>query len=114
VTVKKAKPVVLFGATEDILHFLWCCDEHDYAPRMRLQLTWILTVMSHAGFRTGEVLESVDWRGSNEGILYKDVDLYIVRFNGRLSFHMNVRLRNRKGQRGQEATYISHAARLPL
>jgi hypothetical protein len=32
--------------------------------------------MYHAGFHTGEDLESVDWRGSKEGILFKDVDLY--------------------------------------
>jgi hypothetical protein len=105
VTTTKAKPVALFGAVEHILQFLWCLDEREYLhPRIRSQLAWIIIIMAHAGLRPGEIIESAMWRQSNEGIHYRDVDLHLARFDGILKFQMNIRLRNRKGRRGQETS----------
>ncbi|KAF2802032.1 uncharacterized protein BDZ99DRAFT_483318 [Mytilinidion resinicola] len=97
----------MFQSTEDIVEFLWRRDEFEYSrPRMRSQLAWIICTMSYAGFRQGEIVESVDWLGLNEGIHYRDVDVQVSRFQGALQYSVMVRLRNRKGQRGGE-TWMS-------
>ncbi|KAF2023070.1 hypothetical protein EK21DRAFT_15133, partial [Setomelanomma holmii] len=91
---------------EEILTYLWCCDEYTYAhPRIMVQLTFYILVTSYWGVRPGEIVESSVHRGSNEGIKYQDIKFSLVRHKrtGSLIYQIVLTLRNRKFKRAVES-----------
>jgi hypothetical protein len=100
----RAKPLALFVDSEAIITFLWCYDEYSYThPRIRIQLTFYILVVSYWGLRPGEIVESSVHRGSNEGFKYKDVAMSLVRYQQTLRYQLSITLRNRKFKRGQKS-----------
>jgi hypothetical protein len=61
--------------------------------------------MCSLGTRPGKFIESDAWRQTNEGLLYKDVELEYQDDDEYCGFLIKVRLRNRKGHR----EYKKHA-----
>ncbi|KAF1935516.1 hypothetical protein EJ02DRAFT_439182 [Clathrospora elynae] len=75
-TAARPKPVAPLPVAEDLIYFLWACDEYqDMHPRARLQLSFSILLMCSLGTRPGEFVESDAWKHTNEGLLYKDVDV---------------------------------------
>lgn len=104
-TKTRTKEVALWADSEEIVTFLWCCDEYVYIhPRIPIQLTWYTIVCSIWGLRPGEISESSAHRGSNEGLLYKDIRLFLCphKQSGKLRYQLHIQLRNRKFQRNDE------------
>jgi hypothetical protein len=97
------KPVAPLLVAEDLIQFMWVCDEYQFAhPRARLQLAFSIVLMTYLGGRPGEIIESAAWKHSNEGRLYGDITL--VRFQNEeyVGFFLHVKLRNRKGHRNNK------------
>ncbi|CAN9286059.1 unnamed protein product [Alternaria alternata] len=97
------KPVAPLLVAEDLIQFMWVCDEYQFAhPRARLQLAFSIVLMTYLGSRPGEIIESAAWKHSNEGLLYGDITL--VRFQNEeyVGFLLHVKLRNRKGHRNNK------------
>lgn len=99
-----AKPIAGLDVAEDLIEFLWKCDEYEFThPRMRLQLVFSIILFTFLGSRPGEIIESEAWKDSNEGLWYGDIELSrqnTVEYKGLV---LHVRLRNRKCQRKNEA-----------
>lgn len=92
------KPLAPVNVSEDLIRFLWACDEYQFQhPRARLQLAFSIVMMTLMGMRPGEFIESSNWKDSNEGLLYRDVKLLWDEDEGKFVLH--VHLRNRKGHR---------------
>ena len=89
---------------KDLLQYLWIYDEHQYSQhRARVQLALSILFLWYMGLRTGEMLESREYTQENEGLLWKDFAISIhPDRNGVSRFTARVRLRNRKGHRGQD------------
>ncbi|KAF1937317.1 hypothetical protein EJ02DRAFT_437966 [Clathrospora elynae] len=103
-TKARPKSVALCVDSEAILFYLWCCDEYTFThPRIMVQLTFFLQILTFWGLRPGEVVESSVHRGSNKGIKYGDVTLSLVRCKEGLLYQLSIRLRNRKFKRGVES-----------
>lgn len=88
----------------DILYFLWACDTQDLGhERNRVQLSLSVLIMIYLGLRPGEMVESSNYVGSNEGILYKDLT-FVVTYDdsGNPVYVCMIRIRNRKWARGNE------------
>ncbi|KAM3419623.1 hypothetical protein BST61_g2961 [Cercospora zeina] len=95
------RPVATPAVVVDILYFLWALDEHEFDhPRIRLQLSFSITLLLYFGIRPGEFIESPSHSGGNEGVFYGDLDVMIMLHEGRRRFAVEVQLRNRKGVRG--------------
>ncbi|KAH6864996.1 hypothetical protein BKA58DRAFT_438891 [Alternaria rosae] len=70
------KPVAPLPVAEDLIRFMWACDEYQFThPRARLQLAFSVVLMTLLGSRPREFIESAAWKHSNEGLLYSDIDL---------------------------------------
>jgi hypothetical protein len=105
-TAARPKPVAPLPVAEDLIHFLWACDEYqELHPRARLQLPFSILLMCSLGTRPGEFVESDAWKHTNEGLLYKDVTLEYQNDLEYCGYLLKVRLRNRKGHRD----YKKHA-----
>ncbi|KAF1840091.1 uncharacterized protein K460DRAFT_371308 [Cucurbitaria berberidis CBS 394.84] len=105
-TSAHAKPIATYPVAKDILWFLIASDEHQTLhSRTRVQLVFLIQIMAFTGVRPGEVIESDAWPNSNEGLLYKDIDLVYSQNKDNPGWRINVRLRNRKGHR----EYKKHA-----
>ena len=75
-TAVRSKPVASLPVAEDLLLILWACDEYqEMHARARLQLPFAILLMCSLGTRPGEFIESDAWRNTNEGLIYKDVEL---------------------------------------
>jgi hypothetical protein len=60
------KPVAPLLVAEDLIHFMWVCDEYQFAhPRARLQLAFSNVLITYLGSRPGEIIESAAWKHSN-------------------------------------------------
>lgn len=69
---------------------------------MITQTIFALLLLTFGGPRPGELVESDRWKDSNEGLLYGDVAV-IKQGNGDdTGIVLQVRLRNRKGNRSNE------------
>jgi len=103
-TKEKPKALADGPVVIDILRYLWIHDEYEYPhPRMRLQLAFSILVMHFVGLRPGELVESTAHQGSNEGLLWKDVDIMMIpNREGAPLFVAQLRIRNRKGRRDSE------------
>ncbi|KAL5438495.1 hypothetical protein PMIN06_010218 [Paraphaeosphaeria minitans] len=103
-TKKRTKTVALYRDIEDCIHYGYCCDEKGYShPRILLQLVFFFILSAYTGLRPGEIVESSSHRNKNEGILYKDVTLFLNRReNAAPRYMIRVRVRNRKFRRGNE------------
>ncbi|KAF2727583.1 hypothetical protein EJ04DRAFT_408015, partial [Polyplosphaeria fusca] len=116
-TRKRPKPVGLFADIADIIYFLMCCDEYVWVhPREMIQTIWILELMGYWGLRPGEITESCNHRGSNEGISYEDCSLYLVRSEGTLTYQLKILLKYRKFKRNDEGladTIVLHEETKP-
>lgn len=101
----REKPLADIEVTKDLLYFLWACDEYCFKhPRVRVQLAFAILILVFTGLRPGEFVESSAWRGSNEGLKYKDVILQALPCtNGEVRFVLEIKLRNRKNHRENEA-----------
>ncbi|KAF2835316.1 hypothetical protein M501DRAFT_906601, partial [Patellaria atrata CBS 101060] len=70
------KPMASYPVTKDLLKYLWIFDTFEYVhPRCRIQLHFIILLLSDLGLRPGELIESRCWLESNEGLYYKDITL---------------------------------------
>ncbi|KAF2174444.1 hypothetical protein K469DRAFT_675779 [Zopfia rhizophila CBS 207.26] len=97
------KGIASMIVVEDLIDYLWCFDEYNFVhERGRVQLAFAILILTLLGIRPGEIVESSCWRNSNEGILYKDVTLSLMRVPGGQIIAMKVKLRNRKGDRETE------------
>nr|OQO31360.1 hypothetical protein B0A51_03355 [Rachicladosporium sp. CCFEE 5018] len=91
-------------AVGDILFFLWELDEQVFRhPRVRLQLSTLMLLMRFMGSRPGELVESAAHSGLNEGLHWGDINLeLLVDRDGTPCWVAHIRIRYRKGKRGQE------------
>jgi hypothetical protein len=97
------KPVAPLPVAEDLIRFMWVCDEYQFThPRARLQLAFSVVLMTLLGSRPGEFIESAAWKHSNEGLLYGDIDLVRYQNGTYVGFLLHLRLRNRKGHRNNK------------
>jgi integrase len=105
-TSARPKPLAPLAVAEDIIRFLFTCDEYRGLHfRLRNQLAFAIQLMLLIGVRPGEIIESDAWHQSNEGLHYKDIELIhqcTATYQGWLLY---VKLRNRKGHR----EYKKHA-----
>lgn len=105
-TAARPKPVSSFPVVEDLILFLWACDEYqEMHPRARVRLGFSILLMCTLGTRPGEVIESDAWKRTNEGLMYKDVVFEYQNHEEYRGFLIKVQLRNRKGHR----EYKKHA-----
>ncbi|KAF2729022.1 hypothetical protein EJ04DRAFT_448155, partial [Polyplosphaeria fusca] len=102
-TRKRSKPVALYADIADMIYFMLCCDEYVWVhPREMVQTMWIPELMGYWGLRLGEIVESSNHRGSNQGISYEDCSLYLVRDGDTLKYQLKVLLKYRKFKRNNE------------
>ncbi|KAH7047635.1 hypothetical protein B0J12DRAFT_756324, partial [Macrophomina phaseolina] len=102
------KPMATWAVVEDLLYYLWACDEHVFKhPRMRLQLAWSIILSAYAGLRPGEFIESSRYRGTNQGLKYGDVEIFWIERDGVPIIHLKVTFQLRKNQRRDESKYIT-------
>ena len=105
-TCARKKPLAPLGVAEDIIRFLFTCDEYmGLHHRLRNQMAFAIQLMLLIGVRPGEIIESDAWRQSNEGLHYGDVELIYQRTETYHGWLLYVKLRNRKGHR----EYKKHA-----
>jgi hypothetical protein len=96
-TCARPKPVAPIAVAKDLIIFSFTEDEYTHLhPRMRIQSDFMIVLLSTVGLRPGEVGESEAWYKSNEGLLYKDIDLVYSEKDG---WALYLKLRNRKGHR---------------
>nr|OQO30435.1 hypothetical protein B0A51_03065 [Rachicladosporium sp. CCFEE 5018] len=88
----------------DILFFLWELDEQVFQhPRVRLQLSTLILLMRFMGSRPGELVHCSTYLGSNQGLHWGDIDFELLVDRDRTPCWVaQIRIRNRKGRRGQE------------
>ncbi|KAK6428402.1 hypothetical protein LTR95_015454 [Oleoguttula sp. CCFEE 5521] len=100
----REKSIAAGRAVGDILFFLWELDEHVFRhPRVRLQLSTLILLMRFMGSRPGELVESAAHSGLNEGLHWGDINFeLLVDRDGTPCWVAHIRIRNRKGKRGQE------------
>lgn len=101
-TEMRKKTAAFYTDTEAMIYYDWRCNEVPYAhPRIGIQVTVIELILTYWGVRVGEGVESSAHRGSNEGILYRDVTLSLFRDldSGKNLYEIKIELRNRKGKR---------------
>jgi integrase len=102
-TAAKPKPVAPLPVAEDLNQFSWACDEYqDMHPRMRVQVSFAIVLMSALGTRPGEFVESDAWKKTNEGLIYDDIEFIHQDDDEYSGYLLKVRLRNRKGHRDNE------------
>ncbi|KAF2226738.1 hypothetical protein BDZ85DRAFT_256687 [Elsinoe ampelina] len=113
-TKRLAKAVAGPETAADLVVYLWAHDEDEMHPRMRLQLSLLLLILLYNGLRPGEFMESVHYPDSNEGLLYGDFVLILVRNAHRddLRWLLEVRLRNRKWRRHDEGLNEWHLLKM--
>ncbi|KAF1352467.1 hypothetical protein BDV97DRAFT_282815, partial [Delphinella strobiligena] len=104
-TKGRPKPLANMDVVQDLLHFLWACDEYTFRhPRVRVQLSFSLLILAYLGLRPGEFAVSSMNRDTNEGLKYKDVCLYLVPWSdGQTKIVMSIKIRNRKNHRNNDA-----------
>ncbi|OCL09615.1 hypothetical protein AOQ84DRAFT_290901, partial [Glonium stellatum] len=103
-TKSRTKTVAFFPVVEELIYFMWACDEYDWKhPRCMQQTSFILIMMGSYGLRPGEILESCIHRGSNQGLTYGDVEFSLTWHKGALRLLLLINLRLRKGRRGKES-----------
>ena len=105
-TSARSKPLAPLAVAEDIIRFLFTCDEYRGLHfRLRNQLAFAIQLMLLIGVRPGEIIESDAWHRSNEGLHYKDIELIHQRTATYQGWLLYVKLKNRKGHR----EYKKHA-----
>ncbi|KAF1938833.1 hypothetical protein EJ02DRAFT_498470 [Clathrospora elynae] len=58
-TAARPKPVAPLPVAEDLIHFLWACDEYqEWHPQARLQMPFSILLMCSVGTCPGEFVES--------------------------------------------------------
>ncbi|KAF3049144.1 hypothetical protein E8E11_005165 [Didymella keratinophila] len=110
-TVARPKPLAPIEVAKDIIRFLFASDEYKHLhPRIRNQMAFAIQLLLFVGVRPGEVVESDAWYQSNEGLLYKDIELVRSWNTDHPGWRLHVTLRNRKGHR----EYRKHAPVMTL
>jgi hypothetical protein len=105
-TSARSKPLAPIEVAKDIIKFLFACDEYqNLHSRMRIQLVFAIQLLLLTGVRPGEIIESDAWSKSNEGLLYKDIDLVYSQSSAYTGWLLYIKIRNRKGHR----EYKKHA-----
>lgn len=100
----RPKSVAYAVDADEIQYYLWnCCERVFLHPRMIVQFSFWLHLISVWGLRTGEVTESSSHRGSNEGVHYGDITFSLVAHACQLRYQIKIALRNRKFSRGNES-----------
>ncbi|KAH8595168.1 hypothetical protein B0O99DRAFT_687011 [Bisporella sp. PMI_857] len=87
-----------------LLTYLWCYDIHEFRhPRYRVQLSFMLLLITYTGARPGTIIESSAYRGSNQAMRYKDFELIGLPTGpgNSLELILKVRFRYEKGNRDQ-------------
>lgn len=95
---------------ENILTFLWKYDEFTYdQSRQRVQLALAILITTYMGLRPGEQTESNAHVGSNEGLHWGDVTMFLIPGEqGKRIWLAQIRVRNRKGNRQREDKAYVH------
>jgi hypothetical protein len=91
--------VALYIDSEEILKFLWYCDEYTFTySRIMIQLTFLIMVCSFWGLLPGENINLSTHRGFNEGIEYGDITPSLARHEktDSLIYQIVIVLQNRK------------------
>ncbi|KAE8868636.1 hypothetical protein PTNB29_02547 [Pyrenophora teres f. teres] len=97
------KPIAPLPVAEDLIQFMWMCDEYQNPhPRARVQLAFSVVLMTLLGSRPGEFIESGAWKHSDEGLLYGDIDLVRYQNGTYTGYLLYLWLRNRKGHRNNK------------
>lgn len=105
-TNARPKPLAPVAVAKDVITFLFASDEYKHMhPRIRNQMAFAIQLLLLIGVRPGEVVESDAWYQTNEGLLYKDIELVRSCNNNHPGWRLHVKLRNRKGHR----EYKKHA-----
>lgn len=109
VSVSRKKSLADRTVVENILNFLWKYDEFKYdQSRQRVQLALAILITTYMGLRPGEQTESNAHQGSNEGLHWGDITLFVIPDeHGKRIWLAQIRVRNRKGNRQREdKTYV--------
>ena len=105
-TNARPKPLAPVAVAKDIIRFLFASDEYKHLhPRIRNLMAFAIQLLLLIGVRPGEVVESDAWYQTNEGLLYKDIELVHLSNTNHPGWRLHVKLRNRKGHR----EYKKHA-----
>lgn len=105
-TCARPKPLAPFAVAEDLIKFLFSCDEHTHMhSRLRNQIAFVIQVLLNISARLGEVIESDAWTDSNKGLKYEDIQLVHQHTPAFTGWTIYVTLRNCKGNR----EYKKHA-----
>ncbi len=84
-TSSRDKPIVNSTDLAAIIHFYLTCDEEPiFHERLRIQTIFAIQVMAYTAARPGSIMEPYYHCGTNDGLLYKDVEVMLVRVDGSL------------------------------
>ncbi len=84
-TSSRDKPTVNSTDLAAIIHFHLTCDEAPIAhERLQIQAIFAMQVMAYTAVRPGSIMEPYYHLGTNNGLLYKDVEVTLVRLDGSL------------------------------
>ncbi len=64
-----------------------------------------MLVMSYTGAQPGSIVEPHYHRGSNDGFLYKDVEVTLLKMDGSIKIVLGLKLRHRKHRRNLGNAY---------
>ena len=83
----RAKPIADKNVLKGLIHYLFACDEANFChERIPVQLSLCLFIMCYTGSRPGTIVESQYHRGSNAGLVYRDVEVILLKVEGILKF----------------------------
>ncbi|KAF2000206.1 hypothetical protein P154DRAFT_466332, partial [Amniculicola lignicola CBS 123094] len=76
-TDARPRPIAPLAVAEDLITFLWRCDEYEYpSSRSRLQLIFCIIIFAFLGTRPGEIIDYESYGAVNEGLQYQDLELF--------------------------------------
>ncbi len=98
--LSRDKPILTHDDLAAIVHFYLACDEVPVLhERIRVQSILAMLLMAYTGVRPGSIMEATYHANTNEGLVYGDVEVTLVKSNGSLQIVLGVRIRHRKHRR---------------
>ena len=104
------KPVLGLDVTFALLRFLWNYDTENYSLEInRVQHAALILTLAYTGSRPGAVVESAcsGIRGTNDALLYRDLDLRLVKSGDVTFLTLRITLRLLKGKRTEGTPYVA-------
>ena len=100
------KPVMNVDDLLHVLHYHWTRSAQFFrVERERVQLALAILFFVYTSARPGTIVESSGYKGTNESLTYRDIELFLVRDpqdSVRNVLLMIVRLRLMKGRRDED------------